>query len=174
MNIYIIHQSLSDNYKNHQMLKELFPGEGKLLYQNKGSKLIVATTISLDPKFENEFNIEFFGKSNDLINKLNGEVLFSIRLNSVKGNKSKRFTLHKDQLPEWVDNKLSSLGICYKTIKDEGVIMSIRKGEKCYHSSVLVTGFLKTDDKEMLGNIVNNGIGHGKAFGFGLLNIFGI
>jgi CRISPR-associated protein Cas6/Cse3/CasE subtype I-E len=173
MNVYTIHQSLSDNYKNHQMLKELFPGEGKLLYQNKGSKLIVATDIKLDPRFENEFNIEFFVKSNELINSLDGECLFSIRLNAVKSNKSKRFSIHRDQLNGWVDKKLEGLDISYKTIKDEGIVVSDRKGKKCYHSSVLVTGFLKVGNKDVLNNIINNGIGHGKAFGFGLLNIFG-
>lgn len=45
MNVYRIYKTYNDNYVNHQMLKEIFPENGKLLFQNCGNYLMVVTAM---------------------------------------------------------------------------------------------------------------------------------
>ena len=175
MNIYLIHQSNKDNYYNHQLVKELFPGKNKVLFQNKGNKLLVLSETLVDDKFKDELMIEFIGTTNDKLNNIkDDEFCFSIRLNSCKRHKCKRVTIPEDSVNDWVDNKLKNLGgeIISKVIKNEGIIRSKRNNIFCYHASVLVVGIMKVIDHDLLSNNIHNGIGHGKSFGFGLLNVF--
>lgn len=175
MKVYKIHRAYEDNYKNHQMLKEIFPGEGKLLYQRSGSKMIVLTDICIVKKFSESFEIEYIYDTKDVVTDTNGSMIFSIRLNAVKSNQRKRFSLHREELDQWVDNKLSGIGITVRTrsIIDEGTKVSNRGDMKCFHSSILVNGMLDIDDVDKFLQVIHNGIGHGKAFGFGMMNIFG-
>ncbi|MEY2703609.1 MAG: hypothetical protein RLY43_2248, partial [Bacteroidota bacterium] len=119
MNIFIIHQSHNDSYKNHQMVKELFPGDGKVLFQKLGNKITVLTDIPLAPEFKDNFEIENRGN----VKQPADCIPFSIRLNPVKANKRKRYPIREEEIEEWVNNKLSNLGfeILYKTISKEGI-----------------------------------------------------
>lgn len=175
MKIYNIHSAWEDNYKNHQMVKEIFPGVGKILFQKVGSRLVVVTDLNINPRFIDQFEIQYQTTTEEYLSKISGVIQFSIRINAVKSNKKKRFSIYRAELPEWVDSKLSMIGadIKSKAIVDEGTIVSDRNGMKCYHSSVLAIGFLEITDLELFSNIVHTGIGHGKSFGFGLMNVFG-
>jgi CRISPR system Cascade subunit CasE len=174
VNIYNIYSVWEDSYKNHQMVKEIFPGIGKLLFQKVGSRLVVVTDLNIDPKFMDRFEIEFQTTTEEYLSNISGDIQFSIRINAVKSNKKKRFPIYRTELPEWINQKLSVIGadIRSKAIVDEGTIVSDRNGIKCFHSSVLVIGFLNIIDIDIFSNVVHTGIGHGKAFGFGLMNIF--
>lgn len=175
MKVYIIHRAHEDNYKNHQMAKEIFPGGGKLLFQKVGARLVVETDLDIDPKFADNFEIQFIKTTEQILSSISGDVQFAIRLNAVKSNKKRRFSIYRDLLHTWVDGKLSNIGaeIRSKVVIDEGTMVSDRKGMRCCHSSVFVTGFLNVTDLDRFANVVHTGIGHGKAFGFGLMNIFG-
>jgi hypothetical protein len=175
MKVYIIHRAYEDGYKNHQMAKEIFPGDGKLLFQKVGARLVVETDLEIDPKFADNFEIQFAKTTDQALSSLSGDVQFAIRLNAVKSNKRRRFPVYRDRLHAWVDGKLSGIGadIRSKVVIDEGTMVSDRKGMKCCHSSVFVTGFLNVTDLERFASVVHTGIGHGKAFGFGLMNVFG-
>lgn len=174
MNVYSIGLSCDDSYKNHQMVKELFPGNGTVLFQSTGSKLIVVTSIALDSKFKDDLRIEKINFNLEI-----DEIIpFSIRLNSAKNykvnGKRKRRGLHLDELDNWVDSKLSNVGaqILSREIRSEGTMMSLRKNKKCWHSSVLVFGTMKITDLNTFENVFENGIGYSKSFGFGMFNIF--
>lgn len=174
MKVYIIYRVYDDNYKNHQMVKEIFPGEGKLLFQRIGSRLVVETDLEIDQRFVDSFQIQFLKTTEQALANISSEVQFSIRLNAVKSNKKRRFAIYRNELQDWVDSKLSDIGaeVISRAVIDEGTVASDRRGMKCFHSSVFVTGFLKVIDLDKFAVVVHTGIGHGKSFGFGLLNVF--
>jgi CRISPR system Cascade subunit CasE len=171
MNLYKIHKAFANPYQNHQALKNLFLGEGRVLFQNLGSSLLVLSQIKLSDEYRNNFLIDFL----DIDNCLNGDIMnFSIRLNACKGSQGKRYTLKEDEFERWVDWKMGQAGVSLvkKSIHNEGVIVSDRQGGHCYHASLFVSGILKVEDRVLFSKSVELGIGHGKAFGFGLLNVF--
>jgi hypothetical protein len=161
-----------DNYANHQVLKSIFPGEGKLLFQQQGSMLYVMTDLVIDSKYSDDFRIELLGDSFKYLNDT--AFNFSIRLNAAKANKHKRYTIYPDMIEPFVDSKLSDIGaeIHNRVIMNEGVLASIRKGVSCCHSSVLVVGSLTIKDLDKFSKVLHTGIGKAKGFGFGMLNIF--
>ncbi len=173
MNIYNIHTIYNDNYFNHQMLKEIFPGEGKLLFQRQGSILYVLTNLEIDLKYQDDFRIDKIGNTSKYL-KFNIPLNFSIRLNAVKSNKRKRYTIHPEMVETFVDTKLGNIGVevKHRMIINEGVLISERNGEKCSHSSVLVVGSLVIKDLDEFSKVLYTGIGKAKGFGFGLMNIF--
>lgn len=176
MNVYRIYKTYNDNYVNHQMLKEIFPENGKLLFQNCGNYLMVVTAISVNDKFKDDIMIEHVGSVGKLLkyNKYN----FSIRLNSVKecgkNYKNKRLPINIDEIDSFVNKKLTNIGANVKInkINKEGIVKSIRKGIVIPNASVFITGSLDVTDRKKFINTIENGIGYGKVFGFGLLNVF--
>lgn len=174
MRAYILHKSFSDNYKNHQMVKEVFPGDGKVLFQNNGSKLLILSEANLDSKFSDSILLEDLGDVEQYIDRCEDECTVSIRLNPVKANKRKKFPIRSDELDDWIKKKFQEVGldILEANIINEGVVVSERHGEFCYHSSTLVQARCKVLDRRAFSEAVRNGIGKGKAFGFGALNIF--
>jgi len=168
MVIYKISNGYSDDYKNHQVLKKLFPGQGKLLYQRNGSKLTILT--DLEP-IENNDLIKLDSLDSIIEEKENKINLFSLRMNSCKRHKGKRIPTN----PELFVNKQlakSGMNVLSSNIIDEGLLISVRKNQRCYHASVLVNGMMKIEDKDTFKRVIVQGLGHGKAFGFGLINIF--
>jgi len=174
MNIYTVFRAFDDNYKNHQMLKEIFPGSGKLLFQKNGSRLLVETDIVIDKRFSDSFDVEIMAESEGVLESLPEVVMFSIRLNAVKANGRKRFPVLRTNLSNWVSDKLSNIGAEIYSMKiiDEGMLVSYRQEVPCYHSSALVIGTLNIINVDEFAKVVHQGIGHGKAFGFGLMNVF--
>ena len=174
MNIYKIHQSYNNNYTNHQMLKELFEGDGKILWQKVGDSITALTDINVSEKFKDEIGIENIGNvGNYLTHILNSTVDFSIRINNCKNKNGKHIAV-TDDLDAWVDNKLSNTGcdVINKHITNEGIVTSLKNDQRIYHASLLVYGKMLVKDTAALLNTIENGIGRGKAFGFGMLNIF--
>jgi hypothetical protein len=149
------------------MLKELFPN-GKVLFQNQGTKLFV---IAEHESLVDDFSIEKIGNTNDIEGNC---FSFSIRLNAVKSNGRKRYTIYPHLIEEFVNTKLNNIGakIVSKSIVNEGVIISNKGNMKCSHSSVFVSGKLVVENKDKFFNCLHFGIGKAKGFGFGLLNIF--
>lgn len=174
MKLYKIHQSHNDSYTNHQMVKELFPGDGKILFQVNGDSVIVNTDIELSPEFVGDKGIEYIGQSENFISNSNDNLFFSIRLNGCKTVKNKRRSLPKNEIDEWVNIRLSDIGadILSKNIIDEGVNISFRQGSKMFNASILVVGMLRINNKEKFNNVINFGIGHSKMIGFGMMNVF--
>jgi CRISPR system Cascade subunit CasE len=175
MEIYQIHQSYENNYRNHQMLKELFPGEGRVLFHKNKNKIMALSSIELDEKFKGDIGIDHIGNAVNYIDNIKEkEVQFSIRLNGCKQVKGKALTLLKSDIEPWVDSKLSKCGIdvTSRFIKDEGIFLSLKNDQCIYHASLFVCGTLKIVDEDLFKNFAINGIGRGRAFGFGLLNVY--
>lgn len=164
MKVYKLYSIDSDNYNNHCLLRSLFP-KGKLLFHNHGNML------TINSEFSNEVdndNLEYVGETRSY--NVGDELMFIIRLNGVKSLTGKRVALHKYDIESWVNDKLSNgFTVLSRDVIDEGTVESKRKGGKCWHASLLVRGMLRVDDNHEMNITISNGIGHGKAFGFGML-----
>jgi CRISPR system Cascade subunit CasE len=173
MKLYKINQASYNNYENHQMLKEMFEGNGNVLYQNNGTSLTVLSNIELNPAYRNHIGIECVDSIRNILTKRDS-FAFSIRLNCAKHVKGKHVGVLKDDMDDWICSKLSDIGaeITSKSFNVEGNIQSVRKGINVTHSSVLVFGMLAIIDQDKFEETLTNGIGRAKAFGFGMLNIF--
>jgi len=175
MQMYKINKALDDNYMNHQMVKEAFPGEGKTLWRRRGSHLLVLTECSLANSLGDSDMIETLGEVvSNLERNLADKVPFTIRLNACKAQGHKRFCLPANEVEGWALNKLSGLGfeICSARVVNEGRVVSMRQGKKNTHGSVVVDGVLKVVDRDALIRSLTSGIGHAKSYGFGLLDVF--
>jgi len=175
MKVYKIYQLHDDNYNNHKMLKEIFPGEGKLLYENCGNHLCVLTAINIGSEFSDDFSIQFVGELDSFIKD---EISFSIRLNTCKrGGKNfpnKKFALLPADVSDYVKRKIGNIGcdLIIDNIKNEKTKVSFKRGIAISHASSYVVGQFRLHDASLFKKSLLEGFGSGKAFGFGLLNIF--
>jgi CRISPR-associated protein Cas6/Cse3/CasE subtype I-E len=174
MKLYHIHKCHNDSYLNHQLIKELFPNEGKILIHNLNNKLLILSDIEIAKEYKNCFHISYIKDVDNNSFSINEQLPFSIRLNSSKMKYGKRFSVPLNELEQWCDNKLSNIGatIIVRQINNEGLIQSKRKNQICSHSSVFIQGMLQITNNKQFFNTIYQGIGHAKAFGFGLLNVF--
>lgn len=176
MKLYKTPWTFSDSYNCHQFLKEAFPGECKVLFQrNNNTTLVLASNFAANSKA-----LTFIGPLDSCLvlppeaTLAKKALAFSIRLNPVKAIQRKKYALEPSFIPDWVDSKLSTIGctILSRSIINEGILRSTRKGEVCSHASVLVAGRLIVTNQSLFRSILEEGIGKAKAFGFGMLNVF--
>lgn len=173
MKLYKVFHVLGDNYLNHQIIREIFPGEQKLLWKERGNHLLVLATDRIDPRADGDERIQFMSSLHNKIAEVK-DTDFSIRINSAKRTNGKRVCIPSDELEEWTSKKLSGLGFKLREfqIANEGKIVSLRRGVPNTHASVFVSGILTVDDRDVFIETMKSGIGHAKAYGFGLLDIF--
>lgn len=81
--------------------------------------------------------------------------------------------LSDDQREEWIKKKLSEAGcrLAGCTIQDEATLRGSRAGQRISHGAVVYDGLLRVDDPAALRAALRQGIGAGKAYGFGLLSV---
>jgi hypothetical protein len=153
MKLYKTRWTFSDSYHCHQFLKEVFPGECKVLFQRSHN-----TTLVLASNFATTSSaLTFIGPLDSCLvlppeaTLAKKELAFSIRLNPVKAVQRKKYALDPALIPDWVDSKLSNIGcsILRRVIQNEGTVRSLRKGEVCAHASVLVLGTLLVSDFDL-------------------------
>ncbi len=81
----------------------------------------------------------------------------------------------RDAVAEWFMKKALSCGFELEAgalqVADISVDSFIKAGQKITISKARITGILTVKDKKRFANTVMHGIGHGKAFGCGLLQI---
>jgi CRISPR-associated protein Cas6/Cse3/CasE subtype I-E len=171
MHKYKINQSFSNAYENHQALKEMFPGDCKLLWVLKNGYIIaMCDRKAADIADEADF-IEYFG---DVKYDLSGDSIpFSVRVNPTKKVDKKRIALVGEEVDNYIYRKFTNIGaaVLSLTVKKEKLQVSRKKKQTIYHNSVLVTGFLSVTDKELFIEGLNHGIGTAKGFGFGLVEV---
>lgn len=159
-----------DDYAVHQRIMMLTDGR-KALFQRKGTSIDILTAEPLEG-------------SRDISRHLAGlaagqSLLFTIRLNPVvskkleKGQRGKRRPVPPPDLKAWVQRTLEKHGArATFSLLSEGPRFS-RKGEGTITlSSITVSGVLEILDADLVRSAITGGIGHGKAMGFGMLNVF--
>jgi len=155
-----------DDYKIHQGIRKRYPSPQKVLYQQTDCSLIIVS--------ENK-PINGFGQPKEIENFSDTEYLFSIRLNpSYRDSKtSKRVSVSEKNLREWISKIFNKHGFRADfQYKVEGKRKSIKRDKVITLASVFVMGMLTVENNDIFKKSFENGIGHAKSLGFGLLNIF--
>ncbi len=96
--------------------------------------------------------------------------------NPTKKTKGKRIGMYKEELQyEWLQKKAKASGFKllqgHITRKEEIKARMNRKSKKMTFNGVQFSGLLQVIDPELFKTTLKNGIGSGKAFGFGFLTI---
>lgn len=154
-----------DDYKTHQRIKEFFPGKQKVLFQRLGGFITIVSERVPD-------TIKTTKEVKDLEEE---QYLFSIRLNSVIDRNGTPKRVPQKDLIQWVKSKLEAAGVSVilGTLSLEtGHRVSMKAGKVITLYTVFVTGVLNVVDKVLFLRACQEGIGHGKGLGLGLLNIF--
>jgi CRISPR system Cascade subunit CasE len=159
-----------DDYAVHQRIMALTGGR-KALFQRKGTGIDILTAEPLEGSRDISGQLAALAAGQSL--------LFTIRLNPVvskkleKGQRGKRRPIPPSELKSWAARTLEKIGArATFTILSEGPRFS-RKGDSTITlSSITVSGVLEILDADLLRTAITGGIGHGKAMGFGMLNIF--
>lgn len=175
-----------DTYTIHKIVYSLFPKENAendekrnflFAYQggdfNEKRILIFSKENPIEAKYgkiethdvpEDFLNQEFYG--------------FQVQMNPVKCDnetKKKIAIRGKENLIKWFLEKSSSFGFEIiedsLSVSDTNVLKFSKKGKNVVLGKALFTGRLKVTDKELFRKSVEEGIGKGKAFGFGLLQV---
>jgi CRISPR-associated protein Cas6/Cse3/CasE subtype I-E len=158
------------------MLKEAFPGKGRVLWRDRGNHILVLTNCKLEPKLTDSDLIDSIGKLADVLAGVTNPTPFNIRLNASKRSQGKRVALSPSEISSWVGSKLNNIGITTSGVRivNEGKLLSRRKGAVNTHNSVDVGGVLEINDRKAFIENLTLGIGHAKAYGFGLLDVFAL
>lgn len=175
-------EKLSDPYALHRMIYSFFPKEknpGRFLYADQGpvtggrSVLILSAVLPELPDMVSSTSTELSDRFFNFV-----DFQFKTRINPVRrdSGSGKRVPV-TGQLPllQWFaahaarwgfEADLNSLAV--RTLPS---ISFPKNGSECRLHCVEFRGNLKVTDPALFRHNVENGIGHGKAFGFGLLQL---
>ena len=174
---------VKDAYSIHKAVYSLFPKEdGKtrdFLFVDKGGVwnerqiLIVSSRLPLQPQFgkirSKEIPVtfleyEYYG--------------FEVKANPVVrvGETKKHVPVRgSEELQEWFTKKSGGYGFSIEEkslqVNHAGVIQFDKDGSKCTYNTATFIGRLRVQDRKLFQECFINGLGRGKAFGFGLLQL---
>jgi CRISPR system Cascade subunit CasE len=155
-----------DDYCKHQVIKSIFPGDQKVLFQENNTGITVLSGSVCD---NTSTEVDFLSYTNG------NKYAFTIRLNPVRRDikTKKRVSIDTQLVKEWIRNHLRLAGVeaNFQYIR-EGTRRSVKQGKTVSFSSVLCFGVLTIINEDLFIESLKNGIGHGKGFGFGLINVF--
>lgn len=171
---------IKDPYSMHKFVYSLFPGnQRKFLYYNQGGDLrykrvlLVSQEQPLVPEIgmiESKFIHQDFLEQH--------RYAFQVLLNPVEqqcGSRSKKPVIGRDALRDWFGKRQESWGFTSNPedleIFNIGVQIINKHKRDITHNMAEFRGVLEVLDRERFKNSFINGIGRGKAFGFGLLQI---
>lgn len=175
---------VDDLGKCHGFVRRIFPNETRrlngvatpvtpLFYRNGNKFLSVSNSLpvvmpevsikskAFNPKVENEWVIPFQLKANPVVTRKKSRVGLSSE---------------KDQL-EWLKRALANSGC--EVIKSMVVCSGVESGvhrpgqAPMTFMGVVFRGMLRVKDKDKMGQALLNGLGRGKAYGFGMLLLGG-
>jgi CRISPR system Cascade subunit CasE len=173
---------ITDPYSIHRVVYSLFPKEDggrDFLFVDKGGDfnerriLILSKRPPLHPKYgiiEQKNIPDSFLKED--------HYGFEIRLNAVKRNKQNDkiiAVMGRESLSEWFCSKSESWGFIIEQdslqIQSTGVQTFNSRENQITQNAVIFIGKMRVSDRSLFVKSFEDGIGRGKGFGFGLLQI---
>ena len=174
--------ALNDVGKSHVIIRRVFPGkdnenkrgqprsylfvveEGRILALSQKRPVVPEGVLVKFKKYEPKF-------------KDGEELFFQIKANPVtfetRDGKTKKRPILGDGRTPWLEDELSTRGceVLAATVASSGVVKGTYRPNRppLTLNSVLFTGRLRVKDGGRLAKAVMNGIGSGKAYGFGML-----
>ncbi len=174
---------IKDVYSIHKAVYTLFPEEdGKtrdFLFVDKGGAwderkiLIISNRFPQQPQFGRVQSKEIPATFLE-----HGHYGFEVKVNPVirLGTTKKHVPVKgRDELQKWFTAKSAGYGFCIEEdslqVNHTGVIQFAKDGANCTYNTATFVGRLRVLDKQLFRECFINGIGRGKAFGFGLLQL---
>jgi CRISPR-associated protein Cas6/Cse3/CasE subtype I-E len=160
----------ADSYKVHQMVKKLFP-DGREQFRIDGNH-VIAKTVTL-PKNNCEGKLQI---TEDCIS------IGSIRKFQIRGVAAKRDSKTQKMIPliestdasNWIHERsdINGFKITKMSVIMEGPVFIQKKGYTMTFNSVNYEGELKVTDTKLFEKLLKTGLGKGKSFGFGMMDIY--
>lgn len=164
---HIVGADFSDPYKNHQIVKSIFQGDGKVLFSEINNKLVVRTNIEKSKS-------KFFIIENDIAKK--SIYQFNIKLSAHSRRLGKRIAFIDDKfdIENYVLGKLSDKGfnILFKNKLSLSSLNFIKKNLKVKVDFIEVIGLLEVTDIKKFEEVLSNGVGRYKMLGLGMLTVW--
>ena len=186
---------LFDSYKWHKFIWKFFSNKESrnFLFRvdntNVGCRIYIISHSEPNPQSgENYVSIRTKEIPESFLERK--RYFFKIRLNPVRTHVVRdpntnerikggaRLTVSPADLPVWINEKFLKSGMRILHSPELGLECEIspitkiyfkKNNNRAFHSSVDVSGILEVEDQEKFKLAFSNGIGHAKAFGFGLL-----
>ncbi len=158
-----------DDYRVHQHLKSLFPGDWKILFQRADDGIHILT----EQKPQEAINepCREIHASDFEIGSMHS---FTIRLNPARRDNKlrKRIPIEAEQTKPWIRQQFENAGVeaRFQYIR-EGIRRSRKNDSTISLNAVLCFGTLTIKDLSRFRDAFQNGIGHAKGLGFGMFNI---
>lgn len=187
--------ALFDGYAWHKYIWKYFPNRESrdFLFRTErvdgGCRLYIVSKDAPDPAAaESGVVLRFKEIPQSFLER--DKYLFKIRLNPVRTHVVRdpktnervkggaRLTVPTAELPVWINEKFLNAGMRILHDPDMGLEAEIspigkeffvKNGKMAFHSSVEVGGAIAVEDREKFKKAFFEGIGHAKAFGFGML-----
>lgn len=178
-----VRHKLLNEYDIHKLVYRLFCSyendKRKFLYfvdyGGLGNMKIIIQSAIPPVEISDEWNIKTVKIPDDFFSYRN--YFFRLRFSPVikSGRSIKQVLTKEEDLKEWLVKRSDSLGVIFDSstiekITSSKIIMPHKEGNIVLSYSD-VTGCLAVTNREKFLNKVKNGIGAGKAFGFGLLQL---
>jgi CRISPR system Cascade subunit CasE len=158
-----------DDYQVHQKIRKIFPENQKVLFQRCDEEVFILSNKKPETEGLSVKEIDISSYKNG------GLYAFTLRLNPAKRDikTGKRVAIDPTLTKDWIKKQLCTIGIeaNFQYIR-EGTRRSLRQEKTVSFVSILCFGSLTIKDTNLFQKALTNGVGHGKGFGFGLINIF--
>lgn len=167
-----------DEYAVHKLVYSLFPGESRnFLYLDQGGDFEVRNILMVSEDEPQETGTgQLFTKAIPDRFLSYDRYAFEVRLNPVKRNDKKaQAVTGEKELKEWFISKQEMWGIhtdpLTLEISDTGLQRFSKAGYEILHNKATFRGVLSVRNRELFIESFRRGLGRGKAFGFGLLQL---
>lgn len=158
-----------DDYQQHKNVKQIFPGDQKVLFQQSDSCVAV---VSSEKPIGN-FQAKEIDISTSFIE--GKQYAFTVRLNPAKRdlNTHKRVAIEADRVKGWINKKLIEAGVeaKFQYIR-EGIRRSVKQNKTISLVSVFCFGVITIKNVIVFQQALIGGVGNSKGLGFGMLNVF--
>ncbi|MDO4550016.1 MAG: type I-E CRISPR-associated protein Cas6/Cse3/CasE [Planctomycetia bacterium] len=178
------HKRIQDDYSVHKMVYDLFSGfdaagKSRVLYVDKGRLRGIYTILVLSPnlpKEQDEIHVETKPVAESFLS--HRQYAFEVVLNPVRRNAKTRKlepVVELPQLLQWFLEKAKANGFAPDekrlVARTQSVQTFTAKENTFTQHKVVFSGTLTVTDPALFAAAFANGIGRGKGFGFGLLQL---
>lgn len=169
----IVDNVAGDRYFYHRIVKSMFETESPKYFYSDRKLTIFSENEPIQP-FTQDVEIV---SVEDFTNNVSGTKIFSIDIcpetRSMKTKK--KFLIEKDSVPNWLQTKLENIGakIVQQSIVNKRVdkFFQNKNNNQIVRKYYTIVGVVEIENQELFNKEYLNGIGCGKTWGFGLLNL---
>ncbi len=177
---YIGRRLLVDRYRIHECVSAAAE-EGRELFRVEPGQILVQSAVKPDwaRVFQGHEYVlrDVQVKQLDISPQVGQRFMFKAEMNPVRQLDGKRQPIPDGELEAWMRRKLQGTGAIVEKLHIEDYrTLEVSRGPRRGNSYMtfaagLFSGVLSVDRPDVLEQCLAHGIGHGKAFGFGMLSV---